>query len=453
MKTSLWLLPCIVLIELACIAGAVNWKKSLPTPPPLNLERFDELTTADFETLRGDVGSNAEAWRELGEACMAHGYFPEAEACLKHADQITPDQFETIYALAYTLQRMGRLEEALTEFRRARKLSSKRLATNCHYQMGLICLRMENVEHAESYFRRDPGYLPSVYQLAKILSRTDRVVEAVELVDSILKQNPDLLQPLQLRAQLAAAMGDEKLSVACQERADRTANSIPLSDHHEYLTPIRFKYGASRQVKELVHEQEQGDKLLAEQGYQALLSHLEFWDARRLIPTLAALEIELDRPKAAESLIREHFKSASITPEMLHLLGDAERASGRNSEAIETYLRVLKLRSDEMIHSKLQNVYQESENAELAKRHEARARHYRGVSAYRVGMLREAALNLQNAIELDPDYDQSWYYLGEAFRAAGALQKANEAYTHCLELNPNHSRAITAQNRLQRFRQ
>lgn len=452
MTTAHWLLPCFVLVELAALGGTVAWRRSLPTAPVLELERFDSLTAADLENLRSRVGTDPARWRELGEACMAYGYFPEAEACFIRSDELQPENFETIYAWAYTLQRLGRLEESLERFREAGRLSPPQMLTACRHNLGRTLLRMEEVERAEGYFRYDPNFLPSSYQLAKILARTNRQDEAIALIDSTLDQIPDLMQPLQLRARIAEEQGNPHMAAHYWERAERSDDKIPLADHHLYLNPIRFRYGAARKISELVMERDERDKTAAAAGMHELLQQLDFWDARKMVPTLAELELELGRPEVAEQLLRDHFKTSSIMPETLRMLGDAQRGQGQQAEALDTYLRALKLRPNDQIHGRLKQVFEESGEAAQAQSHAAHELMHRGMNAYRRGELRSALNALEAAVELDPEEAQAWFSLAETLRAGGAFEQAEQAYARCLEIAPNHRRAQIGQNRLSRFR-
>src|SRR5690606_31826274 len=162
----------------------------------INDARLDKATAGDLRNLRQQAGTSAESWRELGEAYLAYGYFPEAEATLRHASQRQPDSFATLYAWAYALQRLGRLEEAVEVFREALDVARDEMVSACWYHIGRCQLRREDAPAAAQAFARAPGFAPARYQHAKILLRSGRVHESIEILEMLVETFPGHLQPL-----------------------------------------------------------------------------------------------------------------------------------------------------------------------------------------------------------------------------------------------------------------
>ncbi|TDI15914.1 MAG: tetratricopeptide repeat protein, partial [Acidobacteria bacterium] len=61
-----------------------------------------------------------------------------------------------------------------------------------------------------------------------------------------------------------------------------------------------------------------------------------------------------------------------------------------------------------------------------------------GLALAKAGRTEEAALRLSQAIEIQPQFAQSYYYLGLVRNAQDRLPEAIENYRETLERRPNH---------------
>ena len=64
-----------------------------------------------------------------------------------------------------------------------------------------------------------------------------------------------------------------------------------------------------------------------------------------------------------------------------------------------------------------------------------------GYEAQRAGDMDEAITNYHKAILLDPAYATAYNDLGVSYETLGQLERAKQAYTQCLEINPRHASA------------
>lgn len=65
--------------------------------------------------------------------------------------------------------------------------------------------------------------------------------------------------------------------------------------------------------------------------------------------------------------------------------------------------------------------------------------HWLGVMAFEEGLLEEGIAELKQAVALAPDYAEAWMNLGNALAEAGRFAEAKDAFTSCLDSDPNNA--------------
>jgi len=435
-----------VLIALELLAGgaAIGWRLSRPTPPEVNWSRLDPATAEDLQELRSRVGRSSANWLQLGEAYLAFGFLPEAEATLAEALSLEPDSFDIRYARGYTLQRLGRLDEAIDQLQLAAQVAPAVKESTCWYHIGRCQLRKEATKEAEPAFRRHPNFPPSAFQRAKILVRSDRANEALPILDELDRRFPGSLQPRQLRALAEAALKRPEDPAQVRRLIEAAPEKIQLTDHHQFLGPTRFRYGAGAKVSALQGLRSKGQDKLAAAGFLELMGSLNAEDRHKIAPMLADLELRLQQPEITERLLNEYFESAAVTPNTLMLLGDSQTMQRNWDQAMEIYQRVLQMRPGSEIHRRLALCFERVKDEEKARSHTARALCYEGIEAFRRNELPEAAAALNEAVRLDSSQHLAWFYLGEVESSGGNRLMGRQAYEQCLKLQPNFGRAEAA---------
>ena len=445
MSRSKIALALIVVVELIAAAVVIERRMTRPLPPMPNLERLDPLTAEDLKNLREAArGNSSESWRELAEAYMAFGYLPEAEACYRVAAEWDPASFRVQYGWAYCLERLGRTAEAIDQFAKAVKLADDELSATCHYHAGRCYLREESLAEAEAEFRKIPDFPPAALQLARILIRSGRAEEAIPLLERLDAGFPGAIRPLQLRAAAERELGRTAEAADYVFRAERGTDTLPVADHAEFLAPIRFQYGIWRELAVGARLRQSGNSAAAAEHFRRLADRVDDRSAHQLITARAEIELALGNPQIAVDLLNQLEESGSVTPETLLLLGDGLARLGRPEEARRAWERALQMRYTAGAHARLAKFHRERGAEQPALRHEARALHGAGVDAFRRDDLTTALRLLTQAVELDPDLDYTWYYLGDTRRARRENPQAVECYRRCLTLNPAHGRAAQA---------
>src|SRR5690606_8671005 len=100
-----WIFLVVILAELG-LGGWLISQRLIQSPPPTpDLALVDEALASDLRRLSASC-RGAVDWRPLAEAYLIAGYFPEAEACYRHAVTLKPSDAEGIFEWAFCLSRL-----------------------------------------------------------------------------------------------------------------------------------------------------------------------------------------------------------------------------------------------------------------------------------------------------------------------------------------------------------
>jgi tetratricopeptide (TPR) repeat protein len=448
-RWAMWLLGIVIAVELMVAAVVLLEAGGRPEPPLPDLSRLDARTAADLLALRKAAMQKGTAeWRALGEGYMAFGYFPEAVLCYRRADELQPETFETLYAWGFCLERSGRIDEAVAKLEAAAGLAETSFGRTCWYHIGRCYLRQENVKRAEAAFLRAEGLPPARLQRARIMARTGRGREALELLTALNEQTPGAVRVLQLKASIERDLADSAAVAKTLEQLEWADDLVPVDDSREYLDPIRFRFGLSRDVLTCAQLRESGGAPAVADCYQRIVRENDDSSVLRILPELAQLEIERERPEEAVRLLDRFFLESHATPEAVEHYGDGLYLAGRTREGVAAWRRAARLRATSTVHAKLANHFQQTVDKDSAKHHQAEAARCAGIDAFRNGDLSKAGPALEAAVEMNPPDDRAWYYLGRSHFAAGRSAEARTAYERALVINANYGRAAAALEQL-----
>ncbi len=131
-----------------------------------------------------------------------------------------------------------------------------------------------------------------------------------------------------------------------------------------------------------------------------------------------------------DPLAEQFYKSAlDISPngiDALYGLGMFYQTTDKLNDALKTYTHILTI--DSTFRSAYYNMgYIQYQHLQLYK---------------------EALVNFNNAIKLDPNYYQAIYMRGLCYEARGDVARAKREYGHAIEVNPNYRMAADGLNRL-----
>jgi tetratricopeptide (TPR) repeat protein len=434
----------VLTLEFALGAVAIGWRLTRPAFPEANLDRLPVSTAADIRRLQQQVRTDRPAaWTKLGQAYLAYGYFPQAEACLKRAATLSPRDFVAVYGQAYSLDRMGKLTEAEARFRDAAELTRDEQAANCWYHIGICRLRRDDPQQAErAFLRAEDRYAPAVHARAKLLIRAGNSSEALELIDVLRIHVPLDIQTEMLAVQAWRELGDAAELSRAAERAERSQLQLQLTDHWEFLYPIRSQYGL---MAELAHGRalaEQGQLSEAARLHATLLAKERPDDTEEMLERAAHLHLRAGQVNEAIEILLRLQKRMSLPPSAMHLLGDLLNSTQRIEDAIAMWESANRLRPDSRSYRLLSAAHRQMKDESQAERNLGHAALASGMDAYRANQLPVALEELQNARQILTDDARPLFYLGETYRALGENDKARAAFEECLKLDPDHGRAL-----------
>jgi len=437
-----WLFLLVIAIELLAGISALVFKSAPPQVPEVNLSRLPDSTAAAIQQLQRQAETGtAAAWQELGEAYLAYGYFPAAEASLRYAVTLAPQSFSTVYAHAYSLDRLCRLPEAEAQLTAAAMLTGGRPEGNCWYHIGLSHLRREDAEQAERGFRRARDYPPAVHARARLMIRNGQSAGALPLLESLRTELPLDIQTEMLAVQASREQGELIALVQAAERAERSQQRLSLSDHWEYLQPIRNRYGMMARFARSMSLMSEGKGGQAADEYRALLDSEgpEYTDG--MFEQGARLLLLAGQSDQALTILTRFQSRLSLSPGARHLLGDALANRHRIDEAIAQWESGNRLRPDDLVYQSLATVHRQQGEGGRADTELGLAALYGGVAAYRANSLSTAREELAKASRIFPKDPRPWFYLAEIELASLQIEKACALYQCCLEIDPNHGRA------------
>lgn len=313
------LLTWILVIELLVTSGLAIRRTSRPTPPRVEAGQLvDSITDDDFRRLEQAArdGSGPE-WRELATAYAVYGFFPDAEACCRHAAQLRPSSFEIQYLWGIVLNRLGRTGESNDRLQRAILLGTGRQARDCWYLVGRNLLRMEDGKGAESAFRKAAPLLRARYHLAFLLARQGRVSEALPLVERLQADQPNVHTFHQLRARIEVTRGNEVSAEKFRRRAEQSPADLGTDAAADFLAEQTPRFGIDRKIVETGAILKQGDLAGAIRNLEEVL---EASFRPRVARQLARLQMQNRQPAAANKVLQRLIEEYGGTPEDLAAL-------------------------------------------------------------------------------------------------------------------------------------
>ena len=441
------LLVIIVLeaIELAVLGYA---RVNRPRLPLVNHGMLDPLTAEDIKRAEGQLDAgNSQRWSEMADVYRLYGYYPQAEYCYARIDSLPPTSSDHVYFWAICRERMGWLTEANQLYHRAISTNSDYLPF-CWLHIGMNHLRLEEIESAEKALRKALRIPEAKMLLSRLLIRTGRANQALPLLDELSQQFPDAHDVDLMKSYASSEQGNHRAARRLQEMALRHANTIPTGSGPESITWVDADgavrshldhYGWRRRLRE-------ARKLdLNGQTDEAIRILEEVLESRWTLPAvvlLADLYQQLNRPRTAIELLAETVERVGTTPQMLERLADAHAVAGQAKEALDLWEKAAQWQPTSERHQKMARTYTRRGDLALASRHQGLQLFHGGVDSFQLDRLEEAQLALEQAVSTMSDHTSAWFYLAETRRFLDRSDRAKHAYTRCLELQPNHGRAL-----------
>lgn len=436
----------LLLVALEVTLGGILASRRLarPTPPQPDWALIDPVTAGQLRDAIAGCES-AEDWRKLGELYMAEGCFRESEMCHRVACQLAPRDATSARQWAFALERLALLDEANEQYRRAADLRSEEADASAYF-IGRNLLRADKPQEARAMFATGRALDANRYELARLHLRVREFGEAAVLLEGLSAARPNALQNNLLGYRLELERGDTRRAVLHADAARYATDKLPnpFDEEAARIIAVTQSLGPARQWKEARDLIESGHLNEAER----MLREARQADSNPAVNELLA-EVAIRRGHFGEAIgIFEELEvrngpSARITGRT----GDVWEASGQPAKARASWLRALQLEVGidlKSTHHKLASSFATAGDKPAAEYHLARGHYFVGRDLLQFGYAPQSVDYFAAAVKHDPKFTQGWFYLGEARRVSGQVALAASAYRTCLQLNPDHGRALAS---------
>ena len=439
-----------VLIEAPLATWLITERLYRPLPPLPDLTGYNPYTAQQLVDLLRQVDpDNAVDWADLGDAYLAHGFFPESESCFRIAVELAPGDAELRYRWALSLSSMGRMENAKQQLAEALATGFERPA-DCWYLIGRLELRQERPDEARKAFEQARPLIAARYELAKLDARSGNPTAAIDELSQVSLELPNAFRPHWLRAHAELALGHAAAAANHFDLAEVCTSQLPTPTH-AFRKHVLAKFEA-HSITALVNR-----------GLE-LVNARQFAQADELLETAMGSYWDADVEDLRASItqhrgdLKQHVQQLQAIVERdgadsyrMWRSGLALAASDRLEEAVKAHREAVSLNTDPQSIDSLEQIadaYQRLGDSAQSQRYAARFRCAVGRRLFQETRLVESRATLAQSVQLNDDHAPAWFYLGEAERFLGNSGAAMDAYRRCLGLDPGHGRAIAARDRL-----
>ena len=304
--------------------------------------------------------------------------------------------------LGVCLDKEGRLDEAVAEYRKA--LEIKPDYAEAINDLGVVLFAKGDLEAAIAQYRKaleiQPGSAKIRYNLGNALALHGKLDEAIAQYRKALEIAPDDLEVFNNLGMALGKNGQLDEAIAQYRKALDIApdNAKALNNLGVVFLTKGDLQGAIAQYRKALQVQPDNAETLRNLG-NALLAKGD--------------------PEQAAEQYRKALKIAPDNAEALYNLGSTLGMKGQGDAAIEQYREALEIKPD----------YTEARNS-------------LGAALYAKGDREAAIAQYRKALEIKPDYAEALNNLGAALFATGDLEAAIAQYRKAIEIKPDYAEAI-----------
>jgi len=437
----------VVAVEIA-VCGSMVAAKLLRHPAAIPIVASDDpLAAREIAALAGlaETGTAAD-WLSYGQALLGQGLYGYAEAAFRRAVEMAPADADSRFALAFVIDRTGRLAESIREYDACADIvpaagsPQMQLAV---YAIGCNHLRMGDVPAAERAFRANQQFPAAAVQLAKILVSSRRADEAAAILASLRQRVPLSLEVEQLLADVMDALGRPAEAFEAAAREERAESLIPLTFSSSYLAPLVMQRGINGVIERCASMDP------ATEG-RAILATLDAIDgvggggdvSYRVPMTAMRVDVALAerRPEEALRLLNVLRDTGHRDGYVLTLEADAVEQQGDRQAAFDLRLRALTMTPTAALHRQLASDYEQRGDGANAAAHRGRALLLQGLAEYRKNRVEEALTLVRQSLGCNDRDAQAWFHAGELEYQLGRQDEADAAFARALEIRPGYGR-------------
>ena len=448
-----WILLALIISEATAVV--LGWYRD-DRQQQLPVTRLNVLDPASMKEIRQREAAhrpeNRTDWLDLAAIYRTFGLLPEALYCYEQAQQLGSLRPEHHFSWGICLSRFGKMEAAQEHLNRV-IVNHHEWEADAWLQIGFNYLREENPEKAEFALRKAIQRPIAKFTLARLLARTDRPDEALVLLNELIERYPNGLRVHQLKSWVHDLNGETEQAEYHRERVLRAVGRLPLHDRSRREDDRWFqRIGNGRLYFDSIMAEQRGD--LQQATELAALGLEAAWQEDRALRMVYLLLARDDLEQALLQL-EKFIARVGESAESLTFLGEVLKESGKTTEAIQVWQRASGYRAGRFadtnmrIHEKLMMVYQETGETKKASRQQGLMRLEKARIMWNNDEVRNSLVDFDAAVKLIPDAEIAWFYLAETRRLLGDGSGARVAYQRCLQLRPQHGRAIRALARLE----
>ncbi|WP_191486069.1 cellulose biosynthesis protein BcsC [Pseudomonas sp. FEN] len=356
------------------------------------------------------------------------GQLDAAEAGYRQVLARTTNYPEALAGLINVLSRAGKSDEALrlidglSAAEQARLAPSVKIRALRAIQMAKLAERRGDLAAAQKAYKEalaeDPKNPWSRFALARVYLRDGKTQVARDLIDELLKQQPDQPDALYTSTLLSAELGE-------WSKAQRTLSRIPPAKRSADMNEMELDIRLHIQTELAVDVARRGQR----QEAWALLARSEPLAGQKpeRVAVLATAYAEAGNPQQAVSLMRQVLDRSPSTPDLQLLYAGV----------------LLKADQDAQASDILRDLQGKPMNETASKRYEDLLFLYRVKQA---DELREkndlvAAFDmLSPALKQRPNDSQAVSSLARMYAASGNTQKARELYEPLIKADPGNAK-------------
>ena len=409
----------------------------IPQPVDLALVSEPRLLQAaeSAQKVVADAPDRAEAWGDLGNVYLVHGWEAEAARCYQRAVNINPTEFRWFYYLGLSTYKTD-AQTAVDAFTKAIALDSDYPAVYVNHAHALRRLgRFEEArQQLTNVIKLDPENPFAELALGELSLAAKQFEDARIHLKRALKLNPDQSEAHAAMAQVALALGNREASNRHAQAARKT------SKHTEMDDPLWWEV-----VKVGVTA-----KRYAERGTR----YMEIGDFATAATELAIAASS--KPKDAEIwfnygivLLRTNrYSKARKALEHALLIIDENDLEGGMSPKTPKEIAFLEIHSNynlgyvyERLGERVKAIAAYKQAIEL-KPDFAHAHSGLGVLYAKTGRIREGVALCKKATQLAPDNIELQRSLATVYWQAKLYNNAAEVYDNIVRINPGDKGAL-----------
>ena len=386
-----------LLLTLAAVPAAADPVDLLPLVPP-RLEHLEDAVASQLRetqellaSIQAEPGASpaslADVFGQSGRLYHAYELLDAAAVCYANAARLTPEDFRWTYSLAVLDDQAGRLEKAISGYRRALELS--------------------------------PSSLPAMVRLGHAYLGARRLDEARAALERALELEPGNAAAL---AGLGQVELSEKRYDAAVERLEAGLAAAPAADrlHH----PLGLAYRGLGDIDKARHHLGRRGKVGVKPADPLIDGLVELKTGERVFLLRGQMAFRAGRYDQAVTAFRAALAALPDSVRARVNLGSALAQAGDREAAVAIYREALELDPDN-----------------------ATARFNLGVLLAQAGDAAGAAKELATAVEAEPGDVEARLELARTLRRQGRREEALDHATRVVELDParEDARLLAAQ--------